>query len=68
MLRSTNLTIRGAGPGSWSLGDLAQELPVMVAEVAKWKLLEPVQVPLKDVESAWKDTELAEKGRLVFIP
>jgi len=62
------LTIRGAGPGSWSKKELEEELPAMVNAVAQWQLPEPNKVPLKDIATAWKDTTLAKAGRLVFIP
>ncbi|CAJ2504655.1 Uu.00g120490.m01.CDS01 [Anthostomella pinea] len=68
IFRSYDLTMRGAGPGAWSLKALAQEMKTMVPKMAGWKLLEAHSVPLKDIETAWNDTSLAAKGRVVFVP
>lgn len=65
VLRSKNITIRGSGPGAWSIPEMQQNLAVMITEALvhvkpqKFKV-----VPLKDIESAWSD----EKERLVFAP
>jgi NADPH:quinone reductase-like Zn-dependent oxidoreductase len=66
LLRSTNLTIRGAGPGSWRLSALEVELHTLVPALAKWPALSAVPVPLKDIETAWSDKSI--KGRIVFVP
>ncbi|KAI5919570.1 hypothetical protein F4810DRAFT_496371 [Camillea tinctor] len=68
LLRSYDLTIRGAGPGAWRLSALEREMKTLVPKLAGWKLLEVQSVPLKDVEAAWNDKSLEGKGRLVFIP
>lgn len=68
LLRSYDLTIRGAAPGAWRVSALAEELPALVEKTASWELLEAQAVPLKDIEKAWNDKELARKGRIVFIP
>ncbi|KAH6644958.1 hypothetical protein BKA67DRAFT_586559 [Truncatella angustata] len=66
LLRSTNLTIRGAGPGSWRLSALEVELKTLVPTMAKWPALSAAAVPLKDIETAWTDSSI--KGRVVFVP
>lgn len=66
LLRSTNLTIRGAGPGSWSLSALGKELETLVPAMAKWPSVGAVPIPLKDIEKAWNDRSI--KGRIVFVP
>ncbi|ETS74527.1 hypothetical protein PFICI_14393 [Pestalotiopsis fici W106-1] len=66
LLRSTNLTIRGAGPGSWSMSALASELQKLVPLAAKWPAPATTQIPLADIENSWDDKSI--KGRLVFVP
>ncbi|KAI6082741.1 hypothetical protein F4821DRAFT_246336 [Hypoxylon rubiginosum] len=68
LLRSFDLTVRGAGAGSWSIGALQKELHTLVAKMAEWKLLSASPVPLKDIETAWNDGSLAREGRVVFVP
>ncbi|KAI4865704.1 hypothetical protein F4820DRAFT_282200 [Hypoxylon rubiginosum] len=68
LLRSFDLTVRGAGAGSWSLSALQKELHTLVAKMAEWKLLSASPVPLKDIETAWNDQSLASEGRAVFVP
>ncbi|OTA96225.1 hypothetical protein M434DRAFT_68027 [Hypoxylon sp. CO27-5] len=68
LLRSFDLTIRGAGAGSWSIPALQKELHTLVPTMARWELLSAKSVPLKDIESAWNDKSLAEEGRVVFVP
>ncbi|KAI0129752.1 hypothetical protein BJ170DRAFT_617440 [Xylariales sp. AK1849] len=66
LLRSTNLTLRGAGPGSWTLSALGVELKALIPAMAKWPLSEAFKVPLKDIQDTWNDKSI--KGRIVFIP
>ncbi|ORY61512.1 quinone oxidoreductase [Pseudomassariella vexata] len=66
LLRSTNLTIRGAGPGSWRLSALVVELKTLVPVMAKWPQLGATVVPLRDIETAWSDRSI--KGRIVYVP
>lgn len=68
LLRSFDLTIRGAGAGSWSIAALQKELHTLVPTMARWKLLSANSVPLKDIEAAWNDKALAGEGRVVFVP
>ncbi|RYP66224.1 hypothetical protein DL769_006068 [Monosporascus sp. CRB-8-3] len=68
LLRSRDLTVRGAGPGAWGLPALGREMPTLVEKMATWKLLDAQTVPLKDIEQVWDDKELGRKGRVVFVP
>ncbi|KAK7747085.1 hypothetical protein SLS62_009241 [Diatrype stigma] len=68
LLRSGDITIRGAAPGAWRLSALERELPALVAKVATWELAEAQPVPLKDIAEVWNDKEVARKGRIVFVP
>ncbi|KAI4592777.1 hypothetical protein KJ359_010408 [Pestalotiopsis sp. 9143b] len=66
LLRSTNLTMRGAGPGSWSMSALSSEMEKLVPLTAKWPAPAATQIPLRDIEKAWDDKSI--KGRVVFVP
>ncbi len=68
LLRSCDLTVRGAAPGAWRLSALRRELPALVAELATWELAAARAVPLSDIEKVWNDKELAGKERIVFVP
>ncbi|KAI1098167.1 hypothetical protein F4804DRAFT_325523 [Jackrogersella minutella] len=68
LLRSFDLTIRGAGAGSWSISALQKELHTLIPTMAQWKLLSANSRPLKDIGTAWSDASLASEGRLVFVP
>ncbi|KAI2607764.1 uncharacterized protein GGS25DRAFT_523291 [Hypoxylon fragiforme] len=68
LLRSFDLTIRGAGVGSWKVSALQKELQTLIPTMASWKLLAAHSVPLKDIETAWNDTSLVGEGRVVFVP
>ncbi|KAI0173092.1 hypothetical protein GGR52DRAFT_372077 [Hypoxylon sp. FL1284] len=65
LLRSFDLTVRGAGAGSWSVEALTRELHTLIAKMAGWKLLTATAIPLKDIETAWNETH---EGRVVFVP
>ncbi|KAI1388117.1 uncharacterized protein F4822DRAFT_302779 [Hypoxylon trugodes] len=66
LLRSFDLTVRGAGAGSWSIPALHKELHTLVPTMAEWELLPARSIPLKDIETAWNDTTLATEGRVVY--
>ncbi|KAI1267854.1 hypothetical protein F5Y18DRAFT_376716 [Xylariaceae sp. FL1019] len=68
IFRSKDITMRGAGPGAYSIPALQMELRKLVPEMAGWKLLDAQGFDMKDIESVWGDKELAAKGRLVAIP
>ncbi|OTB10273.1 hypothetical protein K445DRAFT_16836 [Daldinia sp. EC12] len=68
LLRSFDLTIRGAGAGSWRIPALIKELHTLVPAAASWKLTPPRSVPLKDIEQTWNDASLRANARLVYLP
>ncbi|EPS41510.1 hypothetical protein H072_4604 [Dactylellina haptotyla CBS 200.50] len=65
VLRSNNLTIRGAGPGSWSMKRLGQELPGLLQAFTTVKPKDIRVVPLSQIEQEW---EKKDDQRLVFTP
>ncbi|KAI1198829.1 hypothetical protein F5X97DRAFT_140881 [Nemania serpens] len=68
LLRSRDITIRGSGPGAVPTPALLEEIKSLVPVMTSWNLSGAHSVPLKDIEAAWGDKSLADKGRLVFIP
>ncbi|KAI1373113.1 hypothetical protein F4677DRAFT_448704 [Hypoxylon crocopeplum] len=68
ILRSFDLTIRGSGPGAWSMSVLGKGLQTLIPAMASWKLASAHPMPLKDIEKGWNDASLANEGRLVFVP
>ena len=66
-LRSSNLTIRGSGPGAWSFADAAKELPEMLEALATVGEQKVRVVKLKDVEVEW-ERKVEGEGRVVFVP
>ncbi|KAL8404888.1 hypothetical protein RB594_009683 [Gaeumannomyces avenae] len=65
-LRSKNLTIRGSGPGAFSIPEMAKEMPGLVAALAAMELKKPQLVPLDEFERVWADKAVAKNGRIVF--
>ncbi|MDF2444329.1 MAG: hypothetical protein JWR01_2532 [Subtercola sp.] len=66
-LRSCRLSIVGSGQGSVSPREILGELPSLVAAIAEGSFeVSTRSVPLRDVESAWRDT--ADPRRVVFTP
>lgn len=70
LLRSTNITISGSGPGAWSLKALAKETPAMISAIIDlvkedgWEEEYGVSKrSLQDVAVAYEDV----KGRNVFV-
>lgn len=61
LLRSKDITLRGAAPGSYSEADAAKVRPAMIEAVAEIKDQKFKVVDLKYIESEWKD----EKTRMV---
>ena len=67
-LRSTNLRVLGSGQGSVPVADIVAELPHLIEELAAGRLtVNPVRVPLANVESAWTAPE-SPGQRIVFMP
>lgn len=65
ILRSMDITMRGAGPGSWNMDDLRVELPAMVMATKALRSVGVKVAKLSDVESVWGEKT---KERMVFIP
>lgn len=70
LLRSTNITISGAGPGAWSLKALTKETPAIIENIVKlvpdegWEEEYGISKrSLEDVQAAYDDT----KARNVFV-
>ncbi|KAK6530436.1 hypothetical protein TWF694_003788 [Orbilia ellipsospora] len=53
VLRSNQITIRGAGPGSWSMGHLGKELPGLLKAFASVKPRNVKVLPLSEIENTW---------------
>jgi NADPH:quinone reductase-like Zn-dependent oxidoreductase len=67
-LRSANLRMLGSGQGSVPVQDIVAELPHLVDELAAGRLtVNPVRVPLADVEATW-DKPVPPGRRIVFVP
>lgn len=66
VLRSKNLTMRGAGPGAWSLAELGQQMPKLIQALAGITLKQPQKFPFEQFNKVWSDGGLAKKGRIVF--
>lgn len=65
-LRSNDLTIRGSGPGAWSLAQAAQETPAMLEALGSVEEQKVRVVKLEDVENEW--VRKVEGGeRVVFV-
>jgi NADPH:quinone reductase-like Zn-dependent oxidoreductase len=61
LLRSKDLTMRGAAPGSYTAKQIEEEMASVVAAVGKLESLPLKEVPLDDIETAWADL----KSRIV---
>lgn len=65
VLRSKNLTIRGSGPGAWSMMEVAKSMPEML-QAMKNVPKQPVKVvKMEDVAEEWS---ASASERLVFVP
>jgi NADPH:quinone reductase-like Zn-dependent oxidoreductase len=64
VFRSKNITLRGAGPGSWSMKEMAEQLPKLLQAMPSVKPSNFSVVKMNDIESAWGRT----KERLVVVP
>ena len=62
-LRSKDIVMTGAGPGSWSLKQFSEQLSGMVGVVGKAKPYKFETIHLADVEDAWN-----KGGRIVVVP
>ena len=66
-LRSNDLTIRGSGPGAWSLAEAVKQLPGMLEALATVEEQKVRVVNMEDVEGEWERKAEGE-GRVVFVP
>jgi NADPH:quinone reductase-like Zn-dependent oxidoreductase len=64
VLRSKDITIRGAGPGSWSREAMRPEIPKILNAFKTFKKQEVKVVPLSEIEEHWDN----KKDRVVFTP
>jgi NADPH:quinone reductase-like Zn-dependent oxidoreductase len=64
VLRSKNITIRGAGPGAWPMSSFGKELPALLEAVGKLPDMGLTVRMLEDVETAWAN----KRERTVFVP
>ncbi|KIW92363.1 uncharacterized protein Z519_07347 [Cladophialophora bantiana CBS 173.52] len=64
ILRSKNITLRGAGPGAWAMSHYAKEVPALLAAVATLPDMDLKVRKLEEAEAAWA----AKKERTVFVP
>ncbi|KAG8159278.1 hypothetical protein KVR01_010939 [Diaporthe batatas] len=67
LLRSRMITLRGAGPGSWTMAQLAGETAGMLKAVKELKADSLHIARLEDVEAVWNSPDVKGK-RLVFVP
>jgi NADPH:quinone reductase-like Zn-dependent oxidoreductase len=64
VLRSKDITIRGAGPGSWSREAMRPEMPKIINAFKTFKTHEVKVVPLSEIEEHWHN----KTDRIVFKP
>ncbi|KAH0023490.1 quinone oxidoreductase, partial [Aureobasidium melanogenum] len=64
VLRSKDITIRGAGPGSWSREAMRPEIPKILNAFKTFKTQNVKVVPLSEIEEHWHN----KNERVVFTP
>ncbi|KEQ65471.1 quinone oxidoreductase [Aureobasidium melanogenum CBS 110374] len=64
VLRSKDITIRGAGPGSWSREAMRPEIPKILNAFKTFKTQNVKVVPLSEIEEHWHN----KNERIVFTP
>ncbi|KAK7704972.1 hypothetical protein SLS64_008320 [Diaporthe eres] len=67
LLRSKMITMRGAGPGSWTMAQLAGETADLLQAVHGLKADSLHIARLEEVEAVWNSPDVKGK-RLVFVP
>ena len=67
-LRAGDVTIRGSGPGAWSLAGAAGEVPGLLQALATVGEQKVRVVKLADVEGEWERRVEGGEGRVVFAP
>lgn len=64
IFRSKNLTVRGSGPGSWTMEEFAGEVEGLVRAVEGLEKQDIKARKLEEIDEAWAN----EKERTVFVP
>ena len=64
VLRSKDLTMRGSGPGAWSMKELGMSLPALLEVFKSIEKRDVKVVKLNNVEKVWNE----EGERIVFVP
>jgi NADPH:quinone reductase-like Zn-dependent oxidoreductase len=64
MLKGKNITIRGSGPGAWSMEEFGGEVEGLVRAVEGLEKQPLTQRKLEEIADAWAN----EKERTVFVP
>jgi NADPH:quinone reductase-like Zn-dependent oxidoreductase len=64
ILRSKDITMRGAGPGSWRMDQFVSEIPGILNALKHVKKRELRVVKLAEIEKVWNEPG----DRLVFVP
>lgn len=64
VIRSKDITIRGAGPGSWSREAMRPEIPKILNAFKTFKTQNVKVVPLSEIEEHWH----TKNKRIVFTP
>jgi NADPH:quinone reductase-like Zn-dependent oxidoreductase len=67
LLRSKMLSIRGSGPGAWSMREMAKDAAQILDVAAKIKAENIHVAPLTEIEKVWADSSLEGK-RIVITP
>ena len=69
-LRGEDITIRGSGPGAWSLEGLGREMPGLLEALKGVDdgMVGVRSVSLRDVEAEWVREESGQGERVVFVP
>lgn len=66
LLRSRDITIRGAGFGAWDIKKLGEQIPGMIGFLKGYKMESVKAVSAEDVETAWNQPA-KDGARLVFV-
>lgn len=64
ILRSKDLTLRGSGPGSWTIDEMQEETPHLLKAMKGMTLDEIMVLPLAEILKGWEET----RKRVVFVP
>ena len=64
IFRSKNLTVRGSGPGAWTMAEFAEDVEGLVRAVESLEKQDIKVRKLEEIDEAWKN----ERERTVFEP